>query len=86
MQRSAANRGRTTAVRIESLAGGPCTLKTDMERPTVMSGKATLAPAGEAEYAIDLKKGETVLLTANGAPVPPMTPVAGSGANFFGLK
>lgn len=78
--------GRTTAIRIESLAGEPCILKTDMEHPTVKFGKAILVPAGESEYAIDLKKGETVLLTTGGAAVPPMAPVPGAGANFFGLK
>ncbi|MEZ3443228.1 glycoside hydrolase family 95-like protein [uncultured Alistipes sp.] len=79
-------KGKTTAIRIESLAGEPCILKTDMEHPIVKDGETALEPIGGAEYALKLKKGESVLLTAGGAPEPPMRPVAGPGGNFFGLK
>ena len=79
-------KGKTTAIRIESLAGEPCILKTDMEHPIVKDGETALEPIGGAEYALKLKKGESVLLTAGGAPEPPMRPDAGPGGNFFGLK
>ncbi len=64
-------KGKTTAIRIESLAGEPCILKTDMEHPIVKDGETALEPIGGAEYALKLKKGESVLLTAGGAPNRP---------------
>jgi len=79
-------KGRTTCIRIESLAGEPCVLKTDMEDPVVRIGNAALSPKGDKEYALDLKKGETAILTPRGGSIPAIGPAAGEGGNFFGLK
>lgn len=78
--------GKTTGIRIKSLAGEPCILRTDMINPAVKAGTATLTPQKEGEYLLDLKKGETVILTAGGANIPITSPVIGEGQNFFGLK
>lgn len=79
--------GKTTAIRIESLAGEPCILRTDMTNPTVKAGNATLTPEKEkGEYLLDLKKGESVVLTAGGSAIPIIAPVEGNGYNSFGLQ
>lgn len=79
--------GKTTAIRIESLAGEPCILRTDMANPTVKAGNATLTPGKEkGEYLLDLKKGESVVLTAGGSAIPIIAPVEGNGCNSFGLQ
>lgn len=79
--------GKTTAIRIESLAGEPCILRTDMANPTVKAGNATLTSGKEkGEYLLDLKKGESVVLTAGGSAIPIIAPVGGNGCNSFGLQ
>ena len=40
----------------------------------------------EGEYLLDLKKGESVILTAAGGNIPVISPVGGEGENYFGLK
>lgn len=80
--------GKTMSIRIESLAGEPCCIRTDMECPVVRAGMGRLlcVSSGE-EYQVDLKKGEYVILTPQGADdvlVP--EEVEGEGQNFFGLK
>lgn len=78
--------GKTTCIRIKSLAGEPCILRTDMVKPIVKLGHATLTPTGKGEYSLDLKKGETVVLTTEGGAIPIISPVDGQGRNFFGLQ
>ena len=78
--------GKTTCIRIKSLAGEPCILRTDMVKPIVKLGHATLTPTGKREYSLDLKKGETVVLTTEGGAIPVISPVDGQGRNFFGLQ
>lgn len=78
--------GKTTCIRIKSLAGEPCILRTDMVKPIVKLGHATLTPTGKGEYSLDLKKGETVVLTTEGGAIPVISPVDGQGRNFFGLQ
>lgn len=78
--------GKTTCIRIKSLAGEPCILRTDMVKPIVKLGHATLTPTGKGEYSLDLKKGETVVLTTEGGAIPIVSPVDGQGRNFFGLQ
>lgn len=58
--------GKTSFIRIKSLAGEPCILRTDMANPVVKAGNATLTLQKEGEYLLDLKKGESVILTAAG--------------------
>lgn len=78
--------GATMYIQIKSLAGEPCILQTDMKNPVVKIGNATLTPKGENKYVLDLKKGETVTITAQTAEVFPMSPIEGTEQNFFGLK
>ncbi|MFR5959600.1 MAG: hypothetical protein ACLUHA_10255 [Bacteroides stercoris] len=40
----------------------------------------------EGEYLLDLKKGESVILTAAGGNIPVISPIDGEGENYFGLK
>ena len=77
--------GKTTDIRIKSLAGEPCILQTDMENPVVRIGNAMLAPQGKGVYALDIRKGETVTITSQAAEASPIDPVEGRGKNFFGL-
>ena len=46
----------------------------------------TLTLQKEGEYLLDLKKGESVILTAAGGNIPVISPVGGEGENYFGLK
>lgn len=78
--------GKTAAIRIESLAGEPCIVCTDMANPVVKAGTATLTLQKEGEYLLDLKKGETVTLAAEGKDIPVISPVGGEGGNCFGLR
>ena len=78
--------GKTSFIRIKSLAGEPCILRTDMANPVVKAGNATLTLQREGEYLLDLKKGESVILTAAGGNIPVINPVGGEGENYFGLK
>lgn len=77
--------GKTTDIRIKSLAGEPCILQTDMENPVVKIGNAMLVPQGKGVYALDIRKGETVTITSQAAEASPIGPVEGKGGNFFGL-
>ena len=78
--------GKTSFIRIKNLAGEPCILRTDMANPVVKAGNATLTLQKEGEYLLDLKKGESVILTAAGGNIPVISPVGGEGENYFGLK
>ena len=78
--------GKTTGIRIKSLAGEPCILRTDMVNPIVKAGNVTLTPIGQGEYSLDLKKGENVVLTTAEENIPMISPVNGKGQNFFGLQ
>jgi alpha-L-fucosidase 2 len=87
--------GKTQFVRIESLAGEPCRLVTDLENPVVAPAADELATApqikikhiGPREYELDLKKGQTALLvpSARGSDLT-IAPVETKGSsNFYGL-
>jgi hypothetical protein len=87
---SAARReGRTSHVRVTSLAGEPVTLRVTMRTPTIAAPRAgTVVAAGEGSYRLTLGKGETVTLTEAGSPgaaaIAPVTAEA-SKRNLFGL-
>jgi len=77
--------GKTTLVKVHSLAGEPVTLRTDLEDPEV-SGKAQKQADGS--WRLTPAKGETVVLQARGASVADRTigPVNATGErNAFGL-
>jgi hypothetical protein len=78
--------GETRFIRIESLAGEPFRLVTDMADPQGES--ATIRAVGEREYEVVLTKGDSVVLTPNGAErelvIEPVTPQQ-RGINHWGL-
>jgi alpha-L-fucosidase 2 len=88
--------GKTKFVQIKSLAGAPCRVTTSLEEPIAASGardfKATTETDrnGKRITTIDLKKGETVLLTSvKDKPAPAdlvIEPVAAQTGitNFYG--
>jgi hypothetical protein len=56
--------GSTRFIQIESLAGALCTLVTDMIDPKGQG--VTVTKTGDRTYMVDLKKGQTVVLTPGG--------------------
>ena len=78
--------GKTCCIQVKSLAGEPCVIRTDMENPALKSGRAILEKVAENEYALDLQKGETVVLVPEGGKIPAFAPVGGEGTCFFGLE
>lgn len=78
--------GKTVSIEIESLSGEPCLLQTDMENPVVRAGSCALQPKAKGEYLLDLKRGETVIITSSAVSDFQIAPVEGEGKNFFGLK
>jgi len=62
-------KGKTVFINIQSLAGEPCIIKTDMENP-VLSGKTIQISKIEKDvYQISLKKGMSVSIFENGTTV-----------------
>jgi hypothetical protein len=79
--------GRTEFVRIESLAGEPCRLVTDMPNP--MGDGVAVRQLADGQYQLDLRKGQAVVLTPDGADAElVITPVAAEAErlNFWGLN
>jgi hypothetical protein len=85
-------RGRTEWIRITSLAGNPCRVRTGWEGPVHAAGTRTFATKtlvdhnGRPLLSIDLRKGESVLLTQGAdvrAVVEPVAPQPGR-LNFYG--
>ncbi|HTX20903.1 MAG TPA: hypothetical protein VMD27_03430 [Candidatus Aquilonibacter sp.] len=87
--------GKTEFVQITSLAGNPCRVETSLEGKVVASGDRKFNVTTEADRdghpitVIDLKKGETVLLTSADENLSPddlkIEPVAASGIeNYYG--
>jgi hypothetical protein len=78
--------GKTRFIYIESLAGEPCRLITDMPDPAAHG--VNVKKLGSGEYEIALKKGQAVLLTPDGADETcSITPVADQQdkEHFYGL-
>jgi hypothetical protein len=76
--------GKTELIQVQSLAGQPCTVVTDMLNPTSTKPIHNIA---DNTYLLDLSKGETAVITPNGEKVSMhIAPVTGSGpTNFYGL-
>jgi hypothetical protein len=85
---SAARRGGVTQfVRIESLAGEPCRVVTDLVDP--QTDGAALRKVGDREYELTLAPGEAAMLTPRGAsdePVVEPVEIPADQANPWGLK
>lgn len=77
--------GATQYIHIQSLAGEPCVLRTDMKNPVIKTGTAFIKEIQPGEYSLSLGKGESVTVVPEGASVQPVSPVDGIGRNFFGL-
>lgn len=80
--------GVTQWIRIESLAGEPCALQTDIPGLPETSSDIQLTPEGENRWSIPLAKGETILLYPAGTtPDLKLTPVhrPPQEANPFGM-
>ena len=76
--------GRTSSVTVKSLAGEPCVLVCDIDRPQVVGSTHALAAASPGEYIVDLRVGESVTIVPSGSSVPEVGPVEGPGRNLFG--
>lgn len=79
--------GKTTFIRIKSLAGEPCRLVTDMPDPKGEGVEIRKARAGE--YTLFLKKGQTALLTPAGTQADlTVAPVKADSdrCNTYGLR
>lgn len=78
--------GDTKFIRIQSLAGEPCRLVTDMPNPAATD--VAVRRVADGEYELDLKKGESVVLTLNGADaeltIEPVAPQP-NRLNYWGL-
>ena len=79
--------GKTQFIRIQSLAGAPCRLLTDIENP-IATNNIELKPLGNNSYEIALQKGETVILHSKDAkPDLTIAPVVTQGQpNHYGLR
>jgi len=79
--------GKTQFIGIQSLAGEPCHLVTDMPDPKGQG--VTVKKVGEKEYELDLKKGRMAILTPGGTQVDlTIAPVASQKdrENYYGLR
>ncbi len=56
--------GKTEWVRVKSLAGEPCRLKTDMVNPILVEGKAIFKKLGNGILEIRMEKGEEILFVS----------------------
>lgn len=77
--------GKTTSITVRSLAGEPCVLVTDMADPRIVGG-GTLRRIADNTYELDLARGKSATITPGGVTPATPAPVAGEGANTFGLK
>jgi len=83
--------GKTQWIRVKSLAGEPCRIKTDMAEPTLQDvSRHALKTVAPCVYELNLKKGEDAVLVPKGAKgdAVVVAPVesAGGMTNIFGLN
>jgi hypothetical protein len=82
--------GKTNWIFIESLAGEPCRLKTDIPDPVISTGsfQGTVEKDAAGNLILNLKAGESVLLYSGTKPPEAVVrPVAVTGEiNHYGLK
>lgn len=81
--------GKTEFINIKSLAGEPCIVVTDILSPVFKGANKEykVNKLGENTYQIDLKKGEEVLIYANGTnPEFEIHPIENQKVNCFGKK
>ena len=87
--------GVTTFVSVESLAGSPCVVKTDIESPKIYiegkpANRSHVQKMARGFYKISLKNGETVILTPVDLEETDLTvnaiPVSEANRHLFGLN
>ncbi len=82
--------GKTQWVRVKSLAGEPCRVKTDMTEPVLAAAGSALKPIGDGVYELILKKGEEAVLVPGNckdtAVIVAAVELAAGVTNCFGLK
>ncbi len=83
-------KGKLVWVKLQSLAGEPCIVRADFATtPLALGGrKFKLKPLGKSTWQIDLKKGETVVLTADAKGPFLVAPLEADAkqCNFYGLN
>jgi hypothetical protein len=80
--------GRTTQVRVTSLAGEPVSLRVAMSKPAIAAPRPdAVVAAGEGAFTLKLARGEVVTFTEAGAAPRPIAPVPPEAKllNSFGL-
>lgn len=83
--------GKTRFVRIRSLAGEPCRVKTDLESPVRLTGKGQVKMTADAKgiITLDLARGEEAILVPDGASgsltIKPLE-INPEFCNYYGLK
>jgi alpha-L-fucosidase 2 len=79
--------GRTTLVRVTSLAGEPVTLRAAMASPTVAAPRPdAVVKTGEGTFRLALKKGETATLSEGPVQRPAPVPADPQRVNLFGVR
>jgi len=87
--------GVTQFVTVESLAGSPCLIQTDIPNPKIHINGATVTPEQvrkneQGFYEIKLSKGELVIFTPNELKNTELTiepiPVSEANRNLFGMS
>ena len=81
--------GRTAWVKVESRAGEPFVIETDIPQPVAMvDGRPrALQPVGQQKWRCPLAKGETILIHPSGSsPDLKIAPVKADVVNSFGLN
>ncbi len=83
--------GATASITIESLAGEPCMLVTDMTSPRLAKdsrdaseGIAIIPLPVPGEYRLEIPKGATATITPGGRPASRPAEVPGPGGNHYG--
>jgi hypothetical protein len=81
--------GKTTLIRLTSLAGRPCRIVTDMTGPTPTDPAVHLQPQPDGSLLVPIKKGQTITLLPAGQSTPPVIqPVQAQPdrQNYYGLN
>ncbi|MCX6872379.1 MAG: discoidin domain-containing protein [Verrucomicrobia bacterium] len=81
--------GKTSWIRIKSLAGEPCKIQTDL--PATMTVRVNGNPGsikslGAGVFELPLAKGDEAALTENAQTLPVVAPLASTAANPWGVK
>ena len=81
-------KGQTRFIRIKSLAGSPCVIKSDLPEPVCASDAKSMKPEPDGRIRLNLKKGQEVILYSAKMPIDlAIQPVLDAKVlSNFGLK